>query len=113
MNEERNEDDIADKLDGDLGAASEKCNKVMAGTIRRKTNVVCQYLLKGQTHRKLFKRIMDGADGPQVRFKVWRRARKNARLALLLPDWWKREAEAMKDNVRMSDERPSARPNSD
>lgn len=76
--------DIATALDGDLNPRP----------TFRKVDYVADCLVSGRTHSLTYHEYLSGPDRQEVRWGVWRRARRNARLALALPDEWKREAEA-------------------
>ena len=98
-------DDIADKLDGDLGAACAvplrprrrnrctKAGKTSSLSLRRKVEFVVQAILAGRPDSPTALACLSGPDAGAVRHGVWRRARRNPVVALYLSDDWKRRAE--------------------
>lgn len=98
-------EDLADRLDGDLTLASvmpgRRRNKSRPGrtatmSVRRKVDFVTRAILAGRPDSATSKACLEGLDGGEVKWGVWRRAKRNAALAMLLSDEWKREAVAYK-----------------
>lgn len=65
--------------------------------LRAKTNCICAGLLRGNPLSVSARASLDGPGGNEVAYKVVKRARKNARLALALDDKIKSMAQAWRD----------------
>jgi len=88
-------DDIADREAGDLNLAlttpprrrhKSRAGKTAALSPRRKAEFVLQAMLCGRADSATARACLDGLDGAEVIWRIWRRAQKNPRLALLLTD---------------------------
>lgn len=97
------QEDQADKLDGDLSmpptVPRHRRNRSSVGrsatmTLRRKVDFVANSITKGRPDSATTKACLSGADADAVRHGVWKRAHHNATLALALTDEFKRRAAA-------------------
>lgn len=94
-------DDLADREAGDLNLAvsvplrrrhKSRAGKTASLSPRRKAEFVLQAMLAGRADSATAIACLDGPDGSEIVWRIWRRAQRNPKLALLMSDEQKRIA---------------------